>query len=147
MSDVRSRNDRCGTPIDIDVSGIDIQRVRSHRKLKVWQRAADNAENVFRLTAGFPRSELFGLTSQMRRSAVSVVSNIAEGAARSSDREFYRFLDIAMGSAGELQAQLDVADRLHFGDPALRRAAIEEVDEVKRMTASLMRAVQARIRN
>ncbi|HEX5630716.1 MAG TPA: four helix bundle protein, partial [Acidimicrobiia bacterium] len=78
--------------------------------------------------------------------AVSVVSNIAEGAARDSDREFLRYLDIAMGSAGELQAQLDVADRLSLGDDEVRAVAAKEVDEVKRMLSSLMRAVRKRLR-
>jgi four helix bundle protein len=120
--------------------------MRSHRQLDVWHRASDSAVVVYRLTAGFPRHELFGLTAQMRRSAISVVSNIAEGAARSSEREFHRFLDIAMGSAGELQAQLDISERLALGDPRLREEAMTRVDEVKRMMASLMHVVQARVR-
>ncbi|HAX80967.1 MAG TPA: four helix bundle protein [Actinobacteria bacterium] len=131
-------------PVDIVIETADIPWVRSHRELVVWHRASDNASVVYRLTAGFPRSETFGLVAQMRRSAISVVSNIAEGAARSSEREFYRFLDIAMGSAGELQAQLDIAGRFEFGDPGLRAAATAQVDEVKRMLASLMQVVRRR---
>jgi len=125
---------------------LDIRWMRSHRKLAVWHRASDGAFTVYRLTATFPRSEVFGLVSQMRRASVSIVSNIAEGAARGSDKEFHRFLSIAMGSAGELQAQLDISERLGFGDFTLRREALDQVDEVKRMTASLMKVVQARIK-
>ncbi len=88
---------------------------------------------------------MFGLTAQMRRAAISVVSNIAEGAARGSDPEFRRFLDIAMGSAGELQAQLDISQRLGFGAPELFSLANNQVDEVKRMLASLKRTVQKRV--
>ncbi|MEK7251945.1 MAG: four helix bundle protein [Actinomycetota bacterium] len=119
--------------------------MRSHRNLTVWQRASDVAESVYRLTGEFPRAEMFGLTAQMRRAAISVVSNIAEGAARGSDPEFRRFLDIAMGSAGELQAQLDISQRLGFGAPELFSLANNQVDEVKRMLASLKRTVQKRV--
>ena len=131
-------------PVDITNRTTDSPRVRSHRELVVWHRSSDLAASVYRLTAGFPRSEVFGLTPQMRRSAISVASNIAEGAARSSEREFYRFLDIAMGSAGELQAQLDIAERFQLGDSGLRADAATQVDEVKRMLASLMQVVRKR---
>jgi len=120
--------------------------MRSHRRLQVWTKSADLAETVFRVTAAFPRSEIFGLTAQMRRSSVSIVSNIAEGAARSSDAEFARFLDIAMGSAGEMQAQLDLARRLEFGAAAVRKVADEQVEEVKRMIAGLRKRVVTRSR-
>lgn len=73
-----------------------LSSTRSHRRLQVWSKSADLAETVYRVTAAFPRSEIFGLTAQMRRSSVSIVSNIAEGAARSSDAEFARSLDITM---------------------------------------------------
>lgn len=119
--------------------------MRSHRKLQVWDRACDAMEAIYRVTAAFPRSEVFGISAQMRRAAVSVVSNIGEGAARRSDREFARFLDIAMGSAGELQAQLDAALRLGFGDPEALQDAERAVDEVKRMLAGLSRAVTRRM--
>jgi len=119
--------------------------VRSHRRLLVWLRASDAAETVYRMTKAFPRTETFGIVAQMRRAAISVVSNIAEGAARRSDREFSRFLDIAMGSAGELQAQVDVSGRLGFGDPVLRQRAADQIDEVKRMLAGLQRQVTRQI--
>jgi four helix bundle protein len=97
------------------------------------------------MTKAFPRTETFGIVAQMRRAAISVVSNIAGGAARRSNREFSRFLVIAMGSAGELQAQVDVSGRLGFGDPVLRQRAADQIDEVKRMLAGLQRQVTRRI--
>lgn len=127
----------------VDMSAT-LSSMRSHRRLQVWSKSADLAETVYRVTAAFPRSEIFGLTAQMRRSSVSIVSNIAEGAARSSDAEFARFLDIAMGSAGELQAQLDLARRLEFGATAVRQVADEQVEEVKRMIAGLRKKVLLR---
>ena len=78
-------------------------RIQSFRDLKVWQKSMDLAVAVYALTKGFPREEAFGLTSQLRRSAVSVPSNIAEGQGRSNTREFQQFLRIARGSNCELQ--------------------------------------------
>ncbi|MDP2623246.1 MAG: four helix bundle protein [Actinomycetota bacterium] len=121
--------------------------MRSHRRLQVWLKSSDLTEGVYRLTGTFPRSEMFGLTQQMRRAVVSVVSNIAEGAARSSDAEFARFLDIAMSSAGELQAQLDVAKRLRLASDNALLILDTQVDEIKRMIVGLRKKVSARSKN
>src|SRR5262245_9751674 len=88
----------------------------SHRDLLAWQEAMRLMEMVYRNTAGFPREEVFGLTAQLRRSAVSVPSNIAEGAARNSPRELFQFLGIANGSLAELETQLEIAVRLGYLD-------------------------------
>jgi four helix bundle protein len=87
----------------------------TYRDLKVWQRSIDLAEGVYRVTADFPRSEVYGLSSQMRRAAVSVASNIAEGWGRRSRNEYGRFVLIARGSKDELQTQPVIAERLGFG--------------------------------
>lgn len=87
---------------------------RKHRDLLVWQRAVELVADVYRLTAEFPDSERFGLAAQMRRAAVSVPSNIAEGAARLSRKEFLRFLGIARGSLSEVDTQLVVANTLGY---------------------------------
>ena len=81
----------------------------THKDLEVWRQAIELAKVVYRLTANFPASELYGLISQMRRSAVSVASNIAEGAARHTDKEFMQFLYIALGSLAELDTQYILA--------------------------------------
>ena len=86
----------------------------SHKKLEVWKEAIDLAEDTFRLTESFPKREIFGLSSQIRRSAVSVPSNIAEGAGRKSDRDYLRFLSIASGSLSELDTQLLLAEKLEY---------------------------------
>lgn len=86
----------------------------SYRDLQVWQYAMDQAEAVYRLTASFPRSEDFGLTSQLRRAAASVVLNIAEGHGRPGPKDFSRFLSIARGSAKEVQTALELAYRLGY---------------------------------
>ncbi len=88
--------------------------MRDHRNLRAFQLADELALLVYRETVGFPKEELFGLTSQMRRCAVSVPSNIAEGCGRNSEADFLRFLDIASGSLRELQYQVTLASRLGY---------------------------------
>ena len=89
---------------------------RSHHDLVAWQVALDLVEAVYRLTDRFPSNEQFGLTAQIRRAAVSVPSNVAEGAGRIGEREFLRFLGIARGSLSEVETQLHIAHRLGYVD-------------------------------
>lgn len=89
---------------------------RNYKELKVWQKAVDLAVLVYAMTESFPKSEIYGLTSQMRRSAVSVGSNIAEGSERNSDRDFIRFLTIAKGSLAELETQNTISQKLGYVD-------------------------------
>jgi len=87
---------------------------RAHHDLRVWQEAVDFVEIVYQVTVDFPENEKFGLTAQLQRAAVSVPSNIAEGAGRSGDKEFLRFLYIARGSLCEIETQLLIAQRLGY---------------------------------
>jgi four helix bundle protein len=96
--------------------------VKSFRDLDVWHLGLELAETVYRCTARFPKAEVFGLTSQMRRAAVSIPSNIAEGRARDSSREFLHFLAISRGSLAELETQLELAIRLDYADSDLHAA-------------------------
>lgn len=84
----------------------------SYERLKVWQHAILLSKQVYRVTEAFPKSEMFGLTGQMRRSVVSVASNIAEGSARNSQKEFYHFIGIALGSLAELDTQTIISEGL-----------------------------------
>ena len=86
----------------------------NHKDLDVWKKSMDLVETIYKLTQKFPESEKFGLTSQMRRCAVSIPSNIAEGAARKGDKELIHFLHIALGSLSELETQYLIAMRLAF---------------------------------
>lgn len=83
--------------------------IKTHKDLDVWNKAMAFAEKIYHLTKNFPKEEQFGLTSQIRRSAISIASNIAEGAARNSEKEFIQFLYVAMGSLSEIETQLLLA--------------------------------------
>ena len=107
--------------------------MRDHTKLRAFELADEVAVLVYRVTAGFPREELYGLTSQMRRAAVSVPSNIVEGCARDSQADYLRFLYIAFGSLKELHYQLSLSKRLGFlrnQDLSLLEAKIVETEKV-----------------
>lgn len=119
---------------------------RSFRELVVWQRAMQLTVAVYRLTQGFPREEIYGLTSQIRRAAVSVPSNIAEGHGRLSGGEFRQFLGIARGSNFEMQTQLEIARALQFGKPELINEAEGLSHEVGKMIHSLLESVDDQIR-
>ena len=114
----------------------------SYRDLKVWQRSIDLAENIYRLTSVFPSSEIYGLTSQMRRAAVSIASNIAEGWGRHSRKDYSRYVDMAGGSNDELRTQLVIAERLGFGNTKLRAEATALADEIGRMLGGLHKFLQ-----
>jgi four helix bundle protein len=110
---------------------------KSFRDLEVWKRAIELTKLIYRLTEGFPSAEKFGLSSQMRRAAVSTASNIAEGSARSSRRDFGQFVCIARGSNYELQTQLVIATELGFGDTAIIQQSESMSHEVGKMLSKL----------
>ncbi len=103
------------------------------KQLKIWQKAIDLTTEVYRATASFPKEEVYGLTSQIRRSAVSVPSNIAEGAGRNSDKEFLHFLGISNGSSFELQTQLIIANNLELISSSVVNPLLDELVEIQKM--------------
>ncbi len=107
--------------------------IGNHQDLIVWQKAMDLVMKTYQLSKTFPHDELYTLTSQMRRAAISIPSNIAEGRRRHSEPEFKRFLRIAFGSAAELETQIEIADRLGYGKKEHYEEAKELVVEVLRM--------------
>jgi four helix bundle protein len=117
--------------------------VQSFRNLKVWEKAHVLTLDVYRSSKSFPRDEVYGLTSQMRRSAACIGANIAEGSCRKGDREFGRFLQIAMGSASELEYHLLLAHDLELMGTSDYQRLSEGIVEVKRMLASLIRKLRA----
>ena len=115
--------------------------VQSFRDLQVWQRAVQLSVALYRLTKEFPREEIYGLSSQIRRSAVSVPSNIAEGQGRLGTGEFKQFLGIARGSNFEVQTQLEIARALEFGDPRLLDEAEGLSHEVGKMIHGILESL------
>jgi four helix bundle protein len=116
--------------------------VRNYRDLKVWEKAHHLTITIYRASKSFPREELFGLTSQMRRSSMSIGANLAEGCGRRSDGEMCRFVQIALGSATELSYHLLLARDLNFLDEGSYERLHAETDEISRMLSSLSESVQ-----
>jgi four helix bundle protein len=88
--------------------------MRDHSRLRAFQQADQLVKDIYRITSGFPQREVFGLTSQLRRAAVSIATNIVEGCARSSEADYLRFLDMAYGSAKEVEYQIGLSEHLGF---------------------------------
>ena len=112
-------------------------RAQSYKELTVWKKGVTLVITIYALTEKFPASELFGLTSQMRRAAVSIPSNIAEGSRRSGSKESIRFYQIAFGSGAELETQLEIVKRLPFSRDIALADACAILDEVMRMLNKL----------
>ena len=117
--------------------------MKDFRQLKVWEKSHQLALAVYMVTREFPKEELYGLTSQIRRSGMSIPTNIAEGCGRFTDADFARFLQIAMGSASETEYQLILAQDLGFLPKDSYEKLHNEVEEVKRMLASLLKTLRA----
>jgi four helix bundle protein len=115
----------------------------SFRDLVVWQRAMQLTVAIYRLTQKFPREEIYGLSSQIRRSAVSVPSNIAEGHGRLNTGEYRQFLGVARGSNCELQTQLEIARALEIGDPKLLVEAEGLSHEVGKMLYATLESIKS----
>jgi four helix bundle protein len=116
--------------------------MQDFRKIHAWQRAHELTKRVYLVTKSFPREELFGLTSQMRRAAVSVPANIAEGAGRGGSREFARYLDVAFGSASELEYYALLAYDLKLLPKTEYDPVLAELTEIKRMLTGFVRSVR-----
>jgi four helix bundle protein len=117
--------------------------MKDFRKLQVWQKAHETVLMLYRATQGFPAEERFGLTAQMRRAAVSVGSNIAKDAGRGSDPAFARLLQIAFGSASELEYQVVPSRDLSFLSETVSDELLSRLGEVKRMLAALLKKLDA----
>jgi len=116
--------------------------MRPHEKLDVWQRGIELVLATYKATATFPRDERFGLTSQIRRAAVSIPANIAEGAARDSQKEFTYFLSNAQGSASELETEFLIAQKLGYLDQTKYASIRSEIVSVGRMIFGLSRSIK-----
>lgn len=118
--------------------------MHSKNELKILQKAIDLAEKVYLTCADFPKEEKYGLTSQIKRSSISVPSNIAEGARRNSDKEFVHFLSIANGSSFELEIQLLLSERLNLINKEQLNALLMPLDEIQKMNYGLQEHLSKR---
>jgi len=116
--------------------------VRTYRELVVWQKAMDFVADVYRVTQNFPKEELYGMTSQLRRAAVSVPSNIAEGQGRQTTGEFRQFLGQARGSLLETETQILLAERLGFLDHNAAEGLLEQASELGRVLNGLLASLK-----
>ena len=124
----------------------DQENIKSYKDLDVWRLAIDLAETCYRLTAKFPRDEVYGMTSQIRRSAVSIAANIAEGHGRNSIAAYIQFLKIAQGSARELETHFVIAERVGLLAAEACVGPSELCERVSKMLRALIRSLELRAR-
>lgn len=119
--------------------------IESYQDLQVWQKAIALSVDIYRLTSQFPKEELYGITSQLRRASVSIVSNIAEGHSRDSTREFLHFISIAIGSLAEAETQLILAEKLGYMDNSSLKKIFSGTQELGRMLRGLQLALKRKL--
>jgi len=113
------------------------EEIKSYKDLVVWQKSMNLVVDIYKITENFPREEIFGLTSQMRRCAISIPSNIAEGRGRGTRKDFAQFLRIALGSANELQTQVEIARRL----TATKNLNYQQIDSLIIEVIKILKAI------
>ena len=114
-------------------------KIKSFKDLEIWKRGIALVEEIYEQTRSFPKEELYGLTSQLRRAAVSIPSNISEGFARFHNKEYRQFLYTSLGSCAELTTQLIIASRLKYLVDEKADKLLREIDEISRMTMVLIK--------
>ncbi len=117
--------------------------MQKFRDLKVWQKAHVLTLQIYKLTKAFPKLELYGLVNQIRRSASSIPTNIAEGSVQATDAQFARFLYIALGSAAELDYQILLAHELEYINALKYQELSSEIDQIKKMLSAFVRKLKA----
>ncbi|MBK6374319.1 MAG: four helix bundle protein [Saprospiraceae bacterium] len=116
--------------------------MRNFRNLEVWKEAIDLASLVYTLTKKFPKQEQYGLVSQINRCSVSIPSNIAEGCSRSSEKEYSRFLEIAIGSSFEMETQLEISKNLNYLDSETFKSLVERLNVLQRRINALRTSIK-----
>ncbi|MFH1771322.1 MAG: four helix bundle protein [Candidatus Omnitrophota bacterium] len=119
-------------------------KIQSYKELNVWQKGIELVEQLYIFTKTFPKDEIYGLTNQMRRASLSIPSNIAEGFMRQHTKEFIQFLFISLGSCGELDTQMVVANKLNYIDDETYILASEKLDHISRMIRALIISLRRR---
>jgi four helix bundle protein len=119
--------------------------IRSYRDLRVWQRGMDLVESIYVITQSFPKHEIYGLTSQMRRAAVSIPANIAEGHSREHTKEFRNFLSVAQGSISELETEVEIATRLGYLTAEQFRRLMDNIAGLAKQVRALREALAKKL--
>lgn len=119
-------------------------KIKNYKDLNIWKRSTGIVEDIYKITKNFPKEEIYGLTSQLRRSAVSIPSNIAEGFARFSNKEYKQFLFISLGSCAELSTQITIALRLGYFEKNAADKLLNEIDEISKMIMSLIKKLDTK---
>ena len=114
----------------------------THKDLNVWKMAINFVTSLYKITESFPKSEMYGLTSQLRRASVSIPSNIAEGASRNHNKEFIQYLYISLASASEVDTQLIISNNLNFIDDVKLNKLSSELNEISKMLQGLIKSVK-----
>jgi len=119
--------------------------VKTHRDLNLWKESIHFVTDIYTITKTFPKTEIFGIVNQLRRASVSVPSNISEGAARQSQKEFIQFLYIALGSLAEIESQLVISKNLEYLNKKQYEELIEKLNKIQRMLFGLIKKIKCTI--
>lgn len=117
--------------------------IQSFKDLDVWNKAIEVTKDIYKATKSFPKEEIYGLASQIRRSAISIPSNIAEGKARQTKSEYIQYLYIALGSTAELQTQVIIANELDYIDNKATKEHLESINHIERMLRNLIKGLRS----
>lgn len=123
-----------------------MSKLKTHNDLDVWKRSIELVTEIYTITKSFPKDELYGLVNQIRRAAVSIPSNIAEGAARKNTKEFIQFLYIALGSISELETQIIISQKLSYLDQTKSNKLLKEVIQIISMLLGLIKFLNKKIK-
>ena len=121
--------------------------MNSHKDLVVWQKSIEFVTKVYETTNNFPKEELFGLTSQLRRAAISIPSNIAEGFARKHNKELIQFLYVSLGSSVEIETQLLIAKNINYINDEIYISLTNHLSEISKMIIGLIRKIEGKNRS
>ena len=114
---------------------------KTHKDLDVWKQSISFVTDIYKLTGNFPKEELYGITNQIRRAAVSIPSNIAEGATRMHEKEYMQFLNIALGSTSELETQLIISNKINYINTDQMNSILDKLNNIRKMIIGLKKSL------
>lgn len=118
-----------------------MEKIKSYRDLNIWKLGIEIVEEIYKITNNFPQTEVYALTSQMRRAAISISSNIAEGFSRNHNKEYKQFLYVALGSCAELETQIEIASKLGYVSSNIKEYLLQKTNSLSRMVMSLIKCL------